>query len=120
MDREDERELDAVISEEKAKAVLGDDYFSLPYLEWVEELKTFVATQRCADCSSGFDLEEPEEEMWGWFLEGSDDDLEELEVVQFFCESCLELTDEECQANHPRTWGMLLFRRPPTDTFPFD
>jgi len=120
MDREAERELDAVISEEKAKIVLGDDYRTLPYLEWVEGLKSFVQTQRCADCGAGFDLEQPEEEIWGWFVEDDDEELEEQEVVQFICESCLDMEPEEREDDHPKTWGMLLFRRPPTGTFPYD
>lgn len=121
MDREAERELDAVISEEKAKIVLGDEYHTLPYLEWVEGLKSFVQTQRCADCGAAFDLEQPEEEIWGWFVEGEEEEeLEEQEVVQFICESCLDMEPEDREANHPKSWGMLLFRRAPTGTFPYD
>lgn len=119
MDSESERELEAVLSEEKAKIVLGDGYAALPYEEWVEELKSFVTTQRCPDCGSAYDLETPEEEMWGWYVESDDAELEEVEVVQFLCERCLELDDEEREDNHPKSWGMLLFRRAPTGTFPF-
>ena len=120
MDKEAERELDAVISEEKAKIVLGDGYATLPYVEWVEELKCFVTTQRCIDCGAGFDLDEPEEEIWGWFVEGDEHEVEELEVVQFFCDNCLDLDDQERERKHPRGWGMLIFRRAPTGTFPLD
>ena len=42
MDRESERELAVVISEEKAKVVLGGGYSTLAYPDWVEELKCFV------------------------------------------------------------------------------
>lgn len=120
MDRDEERELDAVISEEKAKVVLGEDYFTLSYLDWVEALKSFVATQRCADCGSEFDMERPEEEMWGWFVEGSTEEVEELEVVQFFCANCMEMDENSRERDHAKTWGMLIFRRNPTGTFPFD
>jgi hypothetical protein len=127
MDADDERELNAVISEEKAKVVLGDDYFRLPYEEWVEGLKNFVQTQRCEDCGSAYNMDEPEEEMWGWFVEvdeigniHSTGEIEELEVVEFFCEACLQMSTEEREQNHPKTWGMLIFRRNPTGTFPFD
>jgi hypothetical protein len=120
MDKDEERELDAVISEEKAKVVLGDAYFTLSYVQWVEELKSFVQTQRCVDCGAAYDLEEPEEEVWGWYVEGSTDNVEELEVVQFICSNCVELDDDERELNHPQSWGMLLFRREPTGTFPFD
>lgn len=119
MDSESERELEAVLSEEKAKIVLGDGYASLPYEEWVEELKSFVTTQRCPDCGAAYDLDTPEEEMWGWYVEGDDAELEEVEVVQFFCERCIDMEDEEREENHPKSWGMLLFRRAPTGTFPF-
>lgn len=123
MNRESERELAVVISEEKAKVVLGDEYMTLPYLEWVEGLKSFVQTQRCADCGAGYDMDEPEEQIWGWFVEDNEDsttELEEMEVVEFFCERCTDETEEELEANHPQTWGTLLFRRPPTGTFPLD
>ena len=43
------RELAVVISEEKAKVVLGDGYATLAYPDWVEGLKSFVQTQLCAD-----------------------------------------------------------------------
>lgn len=122
MDAESERELEAVLSEEKAKIVIGDGYATLPYEEWVEELKSFVTTQRCPDCGSAYDLDNPEEEMWGWYVEGDegeDASLEEVEVVQFVCERCTDMDEEEREDNHPKSWGMLLFRRAPTGTFPF-
>lgn len=123
MNRETERELAVVISEEKAKVVLGDGYGRLAYPDWVEELKSFVQTQLCADCGSPYDLDEPEEQMWGWYVDGEDgegSEMEELEVVEFFCVACTDETEEELEANHPRTWGSLVFRRKPTGTFPLD
>jgi hypothetical protein len=119
MDSESERELEAVLSEEKAKIVIGDGYATLPYEEWVEELKSFAATQLCPDCGSSYDLDTPEEEMWGWYVEGEDAELEEVEVVQFYCDRCADMDEEEREENHPKSWGMLLFRRAPTGTFPF-
>jgi hypothetical protein len=122
MDREAERELAVVISEEKAKIVLGDGYAGLAYPDWVEELKCFVQTQRCADCGAGYDLDQPEEQIWGWFIDGDDNssEMEEMEVVEFFCEACTDETEEQLEANHPQTWGTLVFRRHPTGTFPID
>jgi len=120
MDSESERELEAVLSEEKAKIVIGDGYATLPYEEWVEELKTFVTTQLCPDCGSSYDLDHPEEEMWGWYVEGDDPEIEEVEVVQFYCVRCTDMDEDEREEQHPKSWGMLLFRRPPTGTFPFD
>jgi hypothetical protein len=122
MDRESERELAVVISEEKAKVVLGDDYATLAYPDWVEELKTFVMTQLCVDCGAQYDLDEPEEQIWGWFIDGEDNssEMEEMEVVEFFCKACSDITEEDLERNHPQTWGTLVFRRHPTGTFPLD
>lgn len=121
MNREDERELDVVLGEEKAKTVLGADYATAPFDQWVNSLRAFVVTQRCDDCGARYDLDDPELEMWGWSYGASGEgaDIEELEVAQFFCERCTDLTPDEREANHERTWGVLIFRRRPTGTFPF-
>jgi len=121
MNAEAERELAVVLAEEKAKVVLGEErYRSLPYGEWVDELKSFAQTQRCPDCGGLYDLEYPEEEIWGWFVESQTDELDELEVVEFLCEGCVDEDDDRRELSHPKSFGVLIFRRSLTGTFPFD
>ncbi len=132
MESEFDHELNVVMGEEEAKVAIGDDaYRSAPYATWVELLKTFVAEKRCDDCGSRFDTDNPNEEIWGWFVYNSDSespsefdvqaqDIEEIEVVEFSCLACLDLPADERDTSHPRTWGSLTFRRPPTGTFPLE
>ncbi len=121
VDSESERELAIVIAEEGAKLMMGADaYRSLPYLDWVEALKPFVQTQQCGDCGGSYDIDDFEEEIWGWFVEGEGRDIEEMEVVEFLCETVLLDIPLERELTHPRTLGTLLFRRGPTGTFPLD